>query len=60
MPKVIESISIRRVGNGFIMRTSTVEKSKDPKVMDKWDDKEEIFLDVNKASKAIGDATKKL
>ena len=64
MAKIVERISARRVGNGFIVNVSTVETIKpatDTEIPNKlYEDKEEIFLDKSKMSDFLAKNAKKL
>ena len=64
MAKTTESVSARRVGNGFIVNVSTVEEIKpktDTELPNKlFEDTEEIFLDKNKMSDFLAKNARKL
>lgn len=52
MPKgKLESVNIKRVGKGFIVRNQHTWK--DDKGIEHWDDSEEIFLDKTKLNKHL-------
>ena len=56
--KTMEDVSIRRVGNGYIVSyTEVTEKGKKD---EKYDYKQEVFLDRAKATGRIDELTKDL